>query len=97
MHPDDAECHKRKIPVNLFFSYEEIANPNHPDGKVPQVVIDACQNCKIRVACLDWALAHEEIGFYAMTRRNARKKLRKQLGIRLRDPTEPPPWMQRDS
>jgi hypothetical protein len=96
MDADDAECHKRKIPTNLFYDYEQVANPQHPDGRVPQIVIDACTDCKIRVQCLDWALSFEELGYFALTRRNARKKLRKQLGIRLRDPDEAPPWSVHD-
>lgn len=92
MNPLDAECRKRGIPTNRFFDYESIANPQHPDGRVPQECIDACQNCKIRVTCLDWALQHESHGFFAMTRRNARNKLRKQLGIRLTKVHSQPPW-----
>lgn len=96
MDPFDAECRKRGIPTHLFYDYEEIHNPQHPDGRVPQECIDACMACHIRLECLDWALAHEAHGFQAMTRRNARFKLRKQLGIRLRPPDGPPPWQRSD-
>ena len=90
----EPECRKRKIPVNAFYDYEAVANPNSADGRVPQVCVEACAACEIRVECLDWALSFEELGFFAGMRRNARKKLRKQLGIRLRDPDRIPPWFE---
>ena len=92
MDPFAAECRKRKLPTSSFFDYEDIANPNHPLGKVPQECVDACQSCEIRTTCLEWALQHEEHGYWAMTRRNARKKLRKDLGIRLIKTHDVPPW-----
>ena len=91
MNPFDAECRKRKIPTNLFFDYEEF-NPREPSGQVPQVIIDACQHCEIRITCLDWALQHESHGYWALTRRNARNKLRKDLGTRLIKTAVAPPW-----
>lgn len=90
--PFSAECRKRGIPANRFFDYEARANPQHLDGRVPQECVDACQACPIRVICLDWSLAHESHGYWAGTRRNARNKLRKQLGIRLIKTNSPPPW-----
>lgn len=93
----DAECRKRGIPTNFFFDYEDIANPQAINGRVPQECRDACEACVIRVTCLDWALSHEEHGFWALTRRNARKKLRKQLGIRLVKTSSKPPWWSDES
>lgn len=87
----EPECRKRQIPPNLFFDYEE-SNPNTPAGQVPTVCIEACQACAIRVTCLDWALCFADHGFFAMTRRNARMKLRRQLKITITAPTGPPPW-----
>ena len=94
VNPSDAECQKRKIPTNLFFDFEIIANPQHPMGRVPQECVDACRECGIRMECLEWALQHEEHGYWAGTRRNARKKLRKDLGIRLIKTTTNPPWQE---
>ena len=90
--PLDAECRKRRIPTSAFFDYEAIHNPQAPKGRVPMECINACNACEIRVICLNWALAHEEHGFFAGTRRNARKKLRKDLGIRLTKVASKPPW-----
>lgn len=87
----EAECRKRGIPTRLYFDYEE-HNPNSPEGQVPRECIEACQACAIRVACLDWALENGDHGFYAMTRRNARMKLRRQLGIHVSSNIKPPPW-----
>jgi hypothetical protein len=92
MDPLLAECKKREIPRDLFFAYED-ANSNSLDGKVPQVCIEACQACEIRITCLDWALQFEAHGYWGGTRRNARMKLRKKLGIRIASPTTRPPWM----
>jgi hypothetical protein len=91
----DAECRKREIPTEMFFLFEE-SNPNTREGQVPEECRAACLACKIRLECLDWALLHEDHGYYATTRRNARKKLRKQLGIRISAPTSAPPWQSVD-
>ena len=93
MNQSDAECRKRGIPTELFYSYEE-SNSNSADGRVPKECVEACQACTIRVVCLDWALLHEDHGYFATTRRNVRKKLRKQLGIRISAPTSRPPWFE---
>jgi len=97
MNPQDAECRKRGIPCNWFFDYENIANPNHPLGRVPKACVDACANCSIRVECLDWALSHELHGYWAGTRKNARQKLRKTLGVRLIRSESSPPWWDEDT
>lgn len=90
------ECKKRGIPTEVFFLYE-LSNPRTREGQVPQECKDACMACEFRIECLDWALTSERNGFWAMTRRMDREKLRKQLGIRLnKDPQKPPWWMKSD-
>jgi hypothetical protein len=96
MDPNLAECRKREIPANWFFDYENIANPNHPLGRVPKECVDACKACSIRVECLDYALSFALNGYWGGTRKNARQKLRKTLGVRLLNQAEPPPWWQPD-
>lgn len=39
---------------------------------------EACENCDVRTACLEWALKYEEYGFWAGTSREQRGRLRKQ-------------------
>lgn len=92
MDPNQAECRRREIPANWFFDYENVANPNTPLGKVPEECKAACAACEIRVICLDWALSHERNGYWGGTRKNARMKLRKTLGIRLIETHSLPPW-----
>ena len=92
---DEAECRKRGIPTSAFFAYEDVANPNHPRGKVPQECIDACKACPIRLECDEWALQHELHGYWAGRRKNARSKLRKSLGIRLIKTHQIPPWWEK--
>lgn len=92
----DAECRRREIPTSRFFDYEDEANPQKLEGRVPQEVLDACQACRIRVQCLDWALQHESHGYWALTRRNARVKLRRKLGVRLTKPEKGPPWWENE-
>ena len=92
MNPLDAECRKRVIPTENFYLYEQ-ENSNTVGAQVPIECVEACQACSIRITCLDWALDHEAHGYWASTRRNRRMKLRRQLGIRISNPTTRPPWM----
>ena len=46
-----------------------------------QAVVDACAECPIRSQCLDWALRHEKLGYWAGTTEVQRRKLRRQMGI----------------
>lgn len=42
---------------------------------------DTCRRCPILLQCRDWALRHEEYGFWAGTTPRERVALRKELGI----------------
>jgi|SRR5882672_629570 len=55
----------------------------------PAAIRDArklCAGCPMLQACGDWALVHEEFGFWAGTTYRERKRLRRKLGVPLRRP-----------
>lgn len=77
---DDAAC--RGLDPAIFFPVgnEEI------DPDAPAV----CARCDVRGACLDWALRHEQHGYWAGTSERQRRRLRKALSIRLVDDIDEP-------
>jgi hypothetical protein len=67
----------------LFFDYE-MGRGNGIKMRVPEECREACKSCPIRERCQEWALKHEDWGFWAGTTKTQRRKMRRRLGIRLR-------------
>ena len=53
------------------------------------MLINLCNDCHMREACLSWAIRHEDHGWWAGTTPTDRKYLRRQMGIRLETPMLP--------
>ncbi len=49
-------------------------------GGVTQQVRRVCANCEVRDACLEWALDHDERGYWGNTTREERLKMIEQRG-----------------
>ena len=41
----------------------------------------ACEHCYVQLECLQWALEHEDYGWWAGTSENERRRMRKRLNI----------------
>lgn len=48
---------------------------------LPKAVKRVCGNCEVRQECLDWALRHEQAGYWGGTSEHARQKMRVELRI----------------
>lgn len=63
-------------------------------GQVRPELLEAanrwCATCPVRVACHDWALRHERDGIWAGTDPAYRARMRKALGIEVKDPRPEP-------
>jgi WhiB family redox-sensing transcriptional regulator len=71
---EQANC--RDMDPALFFA-EAGGNRMGAEAKT------ACDNCYVQVDCLQWALEHEDYGWWANTSENERRKMRKRLNIGL--------------
>lgn len=71
-----AEC--RDLPRDWFFDHEK-----DQKIKIPEAAKRACRECPVRTSCHEHALRYEAYGFWALTTRGQRIRLRKKLGIRL--------------
>ena len=73
---DRAAC--RSLDPTFFF-VERGHNPT-------QEAIDACAHCPVRNECLDWALHHEQLGYWGGTSEKQRRRLRQSLHISVAAP-----------
>lgn len=67
----------RELDAELFF-----IPPEHLDGKTRSTLTALCNGCDIRSKCFQWALVHEEYGFWAGTTPADRRRLRRQFDIK---------------
>lgn len=74
----DAAAACRSDDPELFF-------PATPQGV--QAARQRCAGCPLVVACREWGLHHEAYGIWGGTTARDRKRLRRDLGIKLRTPT----------
>lgn len=80
---DAAAC--RGLFVDMFFVNEsdELGTGTLPNlGTMRRM----CQGCPALEECREHAIKHEEFGFWAGTTAKERKRIRKQMGIRLDRP-----------
>jgi len=75
---EEAACRGTTVPEDFF-----------PEDKtnVKKRIRDMCASCPVVDKCLDHALKHEPVGFWAGTSSKDRQKLRRKRGIRLNTPT----------
>lgn len=71
----EAAC--RGVPTAEYFT-----NDNGRVGVSPEVVA-RCSRCPVREECLEWAVAHEEYGFWGGTTARERARMRSRRGISL--------------
>ena len=56
------------IDTRLFFvGPDEVPHPE---------IVAACERCKVRSECLDWAVQHEKFGWWAGTAERTRRRMR---------------------
>lgn len=73
---DQAEC--LGMDPDLFF-------PSQGEALAPEVEA-ACRRCMVRSDCLEYALSHERLGYWAGTTEKTRKRMRRALGIQVVEP-----------
>jgi WhiB family redox-sensing transcriptional regulator len=71
-----AEAACRGADTNLFYPTDV---GRHVDRKAKQ----NCEGCPVIAECLDWALRHGEHGIWGGTTDNERKRLRRNIGVRV--------------
>jgi WhiB family redox-sensing transcriptional regulator len=49
-------------------------------------IVKACADCPVRGACLEWAVEHEALGYWAGTTPKQRRAMRREHGIKLETP-----------
>jgi hypothetical protein len=64
----------------------EIGSANEYLSKVTDNLARVCETCPVLAECFNYAVHHEEWGFWGGTTRNERIRLRHQYKIRLSDP-----------
>lgn len=76
---NDAAC--TDLDTNLFY----------PDGgeTVDARAVATCRRCPVRPECQDWALRHENEGYWAGMTPTARRRLRRSLGLTIADHQDP--------
>lgn len=72
----DGAC--RSEPQALFFPER---------GQSIAAALSICAGCPVLLECRTWGLYHEKIGIWGGTSERERRRLRRQLGIRLREIT----------
>lgn len=60
--------------------------PPLPGGQVTAAAVAACDRCPVRRECAEWAIAHEDRGYWAGMSANRRRAIRKRDGIDLDTP-----------
>lgn len=75
-------AHCDEMPKALFYDYE-LGRGSGTKLTVPEEVREACRSCPLKDHCLEWALKHEDFGFWAGTTKTQRRKMRRRLGIKL--------------
>lgn len=73
---DEAAC--LGMDPDLFFP--------HPTDPLTPEVEAACLRCGVRSDCLEYALSHERLGYWAGTTEKTRKRMRRSLGIQVIEP-----------
>jgi len=69
----------KDLETKIFFpSQGEVVN---------RLAVEACDNCPVKAQCLSHALHHEGYGYWGGTTEKERKRIRKQLNIRLDSPS----------
>ena len=76
---EEAAC-RGTVPVDAFFMEH---------GRYPSACQEACHHCPVYLECFDWALRHENHGFWAGTTPKMREKIRRQRGSHLARPDNP--------
>ena len=72
----DAAC--KGMPIDWFYVGR--------GQMVSASVVEACERCPVKEACLTHALKHEDHGYWGGTSEKQRSLMRIELGIRLRKP-----------
>ena len=68
------------LPLEWFFEHER-----EQTYRVPEAAKHACRTCPVRGSCLEHALKYERYGFWALTTKGQRMRMRKKLGIELQN------------
>jgi len=72
-----ASC--RNIEKRHFYAHEQ--GERLP---IPEFVITACQFCPVKQQCLDYALKHEDYGYWGGTTARERREMRLKAGFHIR-------------
>lgn len=78
-YPDLTGGKCAEIGVDLFYM-----DPSHYTVWTAQHLRPICEACPVQRDCLEWALHHEEFGWWGGTGPRERYRLRKDLGIKLK-------------
>ena len=68
----------KNLPTEWFFDHEK-----DQTKKTPEAAKKACRSCPVFASCREHALKYEIYGFWALTTRGQRVKIRKKLGIEI--------------
>ena len=66
------------LPTEWFFGHE-----NDQTYKIPEEAKRACRSCPVVASCKEHAIKYERYGFWALTTKGQRIRLRKKLGIEI--------------
>ncbi len=64
----DGECRRRGMSPNEFFLLQS--------GHYSKAALDACANCVVQLACMEYAVANEEYGLWGGTSERQRRRIR---------------------
>ena len=88
-YPDFSDAACKGLDVEMFFlsdPEDKIAPKKDHRYLDEQMLSKMCNECPIKPTCLEWALRHEQYGYWAGTTERKRMELRRKYNITLELP-----------